>query len=261
MQNNINIYLIRGLTRESGHWGEFLEFLSSAIPEANVHLIDLPGAGVYVRDKASASAIKMVRFMRERTLPILEVNKSSYNIVCATSLAGMLATEWVLNYKNDFQGLIMINSSFKGICSSKERAGRPVRGDMFRILFTRDIEKRERLIVRVNSNKPENYDAFVMAWTEIQRKRKMSRMNILRQTLAGIRYGVDGRKPEVPLLIIGSKGDRMVAPSCIEKMHEYFGGKLVWHPTSGHGLPLDEPKWLSEQISDWCRDQFGKVEE
>ena len=250
-KTELNIFLIRGLTRESGHWGEFVGLLEEQLPEAKVHLIDLPGAGIHHQKKASSSAKKMVDFMRKETID--RINPEAYNIICATSLAGMLATEWTINFKNDFDALIMINSSFKGICKTNERASKSVRGDMFRILFTSDVKKRERLVIKVNSNKPEMIDKLLPDWVSIQEKRKMTRMNIFRQTLAGMRYSPNGKKPEIPILIIGSKGDRMVSPSCIKKMHNYFGGDLVWHPTSGHGLPLDEPEWLSKTVAEWSR--------
>lgn len=254
-KKKLNIYLIRGLTRESGHWGDFVNLLKSQLPEAKIHLMDLPGAGVYHKTNAPSSFKKMVEFMRKDMIDT--INPEEYNIVFATSLAGMLATEWTINYKNDFDGLIMVNSSFKGICSTNERANKSVRGDMLRILLTNNIKRRERLIIKVNSNKSEMVDKLLDAWVLIQKKRKMSRMNILRQTLAGMRYELKGKKPEIPILIIGSKGDRMVSPSCIEKIHNHFGGDLIWHPTSGHGLPLDEPEWLSKTVSNWSRESFN----
>ena len=255
-KKKLNIYLIRGLTRESGHWGDFVNLLESQLPEAKIHLMDLPGAGVYHKTNAPSSFKKMVDFMRKDMIDT--INPEEHNIVFATSLAGMLATEWTINYKNGFDGLIMVNSSFKGICSTNERANKSVRGDMLRILLTNNIKRRERLIIKVNSNKSEMVDKLLDAWVLIQKKRKMSRMNILRQTLAGMRYELKGKKPEIPILIIGSKGDRMVSPSCIEKIHNHFGGDLIWHPTSGHGLPLDEPEWLSKTVSNWCTESFKK---
>ena len=254
-KKKLNIYLIRGLTRESGHWGDFVNLLESQLPEAKIHLMDLPGAGIYHKTKAPSSLKKMVDFMRKDIIDT--INPEEHNIVFATSLAGMLATEWTINYKNDFDGLIMVNSSFKGICSTNERANKSVRGDMLRILLTNNIKKRERLIIKVNSNKSEMVDKLLDAWVLIQKKRKMSRMNIFRQTLAGMRYNLNGQKPEIPILVIGSKGDRMVSPSCIEKIHNHFGGDLIWHPTSGHGLPLDEPEWLSKTVSNWSRESFN----
>jgi pimeloyl-ACP methyl ester carboxylesterase len=68
-----------------------------------------------------------------------------------------------------------------------------------------------------------------------------------------MRYSTRGRKSNLPLLIIGSKGDRLVALECIKKTHEALGGTLVWHPSSGHGLPLDQPIWLSLAISKWIK--------
>jgi pimeloyl-ACP methyl ester carboxylesterase len=258
-KKKLNIYLIRGLTRESGHWGNFVNLLESQMPEAKIHLMDLPGAGIYHKTNAPSSFKKMVDFMRKDMID--RINPEEHNIIFATSLAGMLATEWTINYKNDFDGLIMVNSSFKGICSTNERANKSIRGDMLRILLTNSIKKRERLIIKVNSNKPGMVDKLLDTWILIQKKRKMSRINILRQTLAGMRYELKGGKPEIPILVIGSKGDRMVSPSCIEKIHNHFGGDLIWHPTSGHGLPLDEPEWLSKTVSNWSRESFKNYKE
>ena len=37
---------MRGLTRESAHWGDFPARFESALPGARVYLIDLPGNGL-----------------------------------------------------------------------------------------------------------------------------------------------------------------------------------------------------------------------
>jgi pimeloyl-ACP methyl ester carboxylesterase len=254
MNQELNIYLIRGLTRESGHWGDFVDMLQSNIPKSKIHLIDMPGAGKNINESASIKISKMVDFMRKEV--VTEIKSNSNNIVCATSLGGMLACDWALRYKNDFQGLIIIGSSFKRICTTKERVQKSVRWKMLKILLSNSIEKRERLIIEVNSNKPEIYESLAREWSEIQRLRKMSKKSILKHTIAGFLYGPKKMKPEIPLLIIGSKSDRLVCPNCIKKIHDTFGGTLIWHPTSGHGIPIDEPKWLSDQISNWCQTTF-----
>jgi pimeloyl-ACP methyl ester carboxylesterase len=255
MKKKVHIYLLRGLTRESGHWGAFTGFLKTHLPEVEIHLLDLPGSGKYVHEKASVRISKMVDFMRR---DFLEDPVGGERIICASSLGGMVACDWVLRYPLDFHGLVMINASFKKICRPGERAQPAVRWDMLRILFSRKLEQREALIVKVNSNKPESHAALITEWTEIQKRRTMSRLNIFKQTIAGMRYGVKGKKPGVPLLIFGSKGDRLVCPSCIEKIHQVFGGTLIWHPDSGHGLPLDEPDWLATEIAGWINTRFRK---
>jgi pimeloyl-ACP methyl ester carboxylesterase len=258
MNNRLNIYLLRGLTRESGHWGSFIRLLQEDIPGVKVHLLDLPGSGKYVAESASTDIRKMVDFMRKDTIGQLPGNNGP-NIICATSLGGMVASDWVIRYNTDFQGLVIINSSFKYICRSSERAMKGVRWDMLKILFAFSVRKREALIIKINSNKPEGYDILTDEWVKIQEKRKMSRMNILRQTIAGVTYGIKNEKPGIPLLIIGSRGDRMVCTECIKKIHAAFGGTLIWHPDAGHGLPIDDPRWLSLRIADWCMAQYNEL--
>ena len=254
--SGINLFLLRGLTRESGHWGSFIDLMKKELPPtAKIFLMDLPGSGIHVKKKASVSVPVMVDFMRDIHYHQLQ-NPDSVNIICATSLGGMLASDWVIRYPFDFNGLVIINSSFKYICKNSERIHKRVRLDMVKILFSRTIEKREALIIKVNSNKPELYQDLCKDWSKIQYERKMTRMNIFRQSIAGYFYGLKNEKPTIPLLIIGSKGDRMVCPECIDKIHIAFGGTLLWHPTSGHGLPIDDPKWLSEQVGNWCKKTF-----
>lgn len=250
-KDSVNIFLLLGLTRESGHWGpNFKKELQKRIPNARIYFLDLPGSGKYVHEKASWTISGMVDFMRKDVLPIIESNDGD-NIICATSLGGMLACEWVLNYKNDFQGMVIINSSFKKICSLNERVQKGVRKDMVKIMLAKTTAEREALVVKIDSNHPENYDSVATAWTNIQNERKMSKINIFKQSIAGMRYSTKGRIPEAELLIIGSKGDRMVCTTCIENTQKEFGGTLVWHPNAGHGLPIDDSNWLSAQIGDW----------
>lgn len=251
--DSVNVFLLMGLTRESANWGPtFVENIKKSLPKARIYFLDLPGSGKYNHVKAG-SIPEMVEFMRAEVLDVIE-KKNRPNYICATSLAGMVATEWTIEHKNDFQGLVIINSSFKGICKSKERVRLKVKLKMFSVIFKKTNVERESIIVTINSNKPEIYDSVALAWGNIKDIRPMTKANMFRQTMAGMKYKPEG-KPELPLLIIGSKADRMVCPTCIEKTHEAFGGTLIWNETAGHGLPVDEPKWLSNQISTWVNYQ------
>lgn len=257
--DSVNVFLLRGLTRESGHWGQpFIDQLKKSIPNARIFLLYLPGSGKYVNDDASFSISKMVDFMRKDVIQI-DSTYSGVNIICATSLGGMVATDWTIRYPNDFQGMILINSSFKKICSLDERVQKGVRMDMIKVMFTKTTEDRERLIVSINSNHTEKYDSVAKEWVRVQNDRPMKKRNIFKQAIAGMLYSPDGKKPELPLLIVGSKGDRMVCSTCVQKTHDEFGGTLVWHPDSGHGLPIDEPEWLGEQISNWITTDFSEL--
>ena len=249
--DSLHIFLLRGLTRESGHWGEdFSNNLQQKFPNAEITYLDLPGAGIYYEEKAPMSVPKIMEFMRERNLEEIESSRGE-NIIVATSLGGMVAMEWVKEHPQDFQGIVMICSAFKYICDLDERAQKQVRRDMIRVMFQRDLEKRETTLLEINSNDSNNFKENLESWIHIQEDQPMSKANILRQTIAGMRYGIQDFVPQIPLLIIGSKADRMVCTTCIEKVHDEFGGELAWNENSGHGVPIDAPEWLVDTFKEW----------
>ena len=255
--DTMNIFLLRGLTRESGHWGKsFTDNLMKEFPNAKLSFLDLPGSGIYNNEKAALSVNKLMEFMREREIENLNKMQGT-NIIMATSLGGMVAVEWIDKHPEDFQGLVMISSSFKGICRMDERAKKDVRKEMYAVMFEKDMKTREEMLLRINSNDTINFSANLEEWIDVQDRRPMTKANILRQTIAGMRYSAPEQTPDIPILIIGSKGDRLVSETCITKVHNEFGGSLVWHDTAGHGVPIDAPEWLVSTVKIWVDGQTG----
>ena len=56
-----NWVLLRGLTREHEHWGQFPAELAQAMPGARVVMPDLPGAGVLWRERSPCQVEAIVR--------------------------------------------------------------------------------------------------------------------------------------------------------------------------------------------------------
>ncbi|WP_051378796.1 alpha/beta fold hydrolase [Derxia gummosa] len=56
--------LLRGLTRETGHWGDLPDRLAAALPGARVIALDLPGNGVLHGEPSPASVEAMVEALR-----------------------------------------------------------------------------------------------------------------------------------------------------------------------------------------------------
>ena len=54
-----NWILLRGLARESAHWGAFVPLLQSTFPDAHVTLLDLPGTGRF-HQETSPRSIKAI---------------------------------------------------------------------------------------------------------------------------------------------------------------------------------------------------------
>ena len=55
--NNVgqNWLLLRGLARESGHWGDFVNQLQVAFPKATINTLDLAGTGQFHHQKSPKS--------------------------------------------------------------------------------------------------------------------------------------------------------------------------------------------------------------
>lgn len=253
--DNLSFYLLRGLTREAGHWGDRTEkAIKQSYPGAEIHYLYLPGAGVYYQDKAPMSIKKMVAFIKERDTTFM--NDTNDKIIVASSLGGIVAMEWVLQYPMDFKAAVLMSASYRGMCELNERINPDIRPEMRQVLLSGDTRERENLLVKINANDSSYYTSRTDDWTRIQNAHPMTKANIARQTIAGLKYSADDRKPLIPVLFMASHGDRMVCVECAEKIQAHYGGDLVVHEWAGHSLPDDAPEWIVENISSWTDSTF-----
>lgn len=257
--DNLSFYLLRGLTREAGHWGDRTEkALKLEYPNAVINYLDLPGAGIYHQDKAPLSIKKMVEFIKERDTTFM--NDTNDKIIVASSLGGIVAMEWVLQYPMDFVGAVLMSASYRGVCDLNERINPDIRPEMRQVLLSGDTRERENLLVKINANDSRYYTSRTDDWTRIQNAHPMTKANIARQTIAGLKYSADDRIPSIPILFLASEGDRMVCVECAEKIQAHYGGQLAVHEWAGHSLPDDAPEWIVENISAWTDSTFVEEE-
>ena len=251
------IYLLRGLSREHGHWSEeFLGELRDQFPGVAITFMDLPGAGEYNDRKAFMSVKKMANFLHETHRDSLAEYRGN-NILLATSLGGIVALEWMDRYPDDFDGAIMAASGFKGICKGNERVMPKAKFASLSVLLTGNMPKREAKLLRINSNYHQGDSTLLNRWITIQEERPISRMSMVKQGLGGMFYKPKKKKVTVPLLILGSEGDRLVHPNCICDVQEWFKGTMSLHPSAGHGIPIDAPAWIVNETADWWERQLA----
>jgi pimeloyl-ACP methyl ester carboxylesterase len=165
----------------------------------------------------------------------------------------MVATHWLEQWPSDFSGCVIINSSFKGLSPVYQRLRPRALVHLIRIATESDIEKRERNILAMVSNRPEIYDETAKEWARISNSRPVSPENFLRQIMAASRFRMSLRFPSQPILVLNSRFDRMVHPDCSLQIAEMWGCEIRRHPTAGHDLPLDAGQWTAEQIVGWSR--------
>jgi pimeloyl-[acyl-carrier protein] methyl ester esterase len=92
MNNNSlgsNWLLLRGLSREAGHWGEFPVLLQNSLPKARVHTLDLSGTGRFYQQTSPNHIEAITALLRQQALAegLLEQPLT----LLAYSLGGMVA--------------------------------------------------------------------------------------------------------------------------------------------------------------------------
>jgi alpha-beta hydrolase superfamily lysophospholipase len=249
-ESELDIFVVLGLSREQGHLPlDFNDKMKAHFPRATVHYLDLPGAGVNLREEVPDSISGMVDFLRNQNIVHFS-QKQRKRILIATSLAGMVEAEWLVKYPQDFDAGVMIASSFKETCDFFERTQFITLMRMMNIATSVRPKRSETLTAKININDKELRDGVIDQSMEIQELRPMSKKSLIQQVSAAKKYEFHGQI-NIPILLMGSKADRLVTPACIEKTSEFFGATLRMHETSGHGIPVEATDWMLDNIKAW----------
>lgn len=244
-----NWILLRGLTRESRHWGAFPDTLGAACDNAAVHAIDLPGNGSLCR---LASPLRVADMAQNCHVQLRARGIGPPYHVLAMSLGAMVAVEWARQYPEEIAGCVLINTSLRPFSPFHHRL-RPRNYPLLaRLLLGAEAAYRESVILRLTSNRAENPEK-VAEWAGIARQNPVSAGNALRQLVAAARYTAPGAKPLAPVLILASRNDGLVNPRCSHKLAESWGASFAEHPSAGHDLPLDDAPWVAAQVSRWLQ--------
>ena len=246
----MNIFLLRGLVREKEHWGEFKKLIHLYFPEANIITPEIQGVGEFVDQISPNNFRDMVQFMRQKNQEYFHSN--SNNIIIAMSLGGMMIKQWLEMYPQDFKKVILINTSFKGINPISKRLRILTLLNFIKIFISRNINNRERSIIKIVSNLNKDNEEIIKSWVAIQKKRPVSKKSFINQIKAALNFKTNKNWPkEIPLLILASKKDKLCHYSCSEKLSKLWQGEFHLHSSAGHDLPLDDGEWLLKKIKNW----------
>jgi pimeloyl-ACP methyl ester carboxylesterase len=249
MKEEISIFLLRGLIREKRHWGPFVDSVKSIFPNAKIITPEIPGVGAYSHMASPTNFIDMVNFMREKI--VWEEHKGRKKILLAMSLGGMMAREWVDHYPDDFDNLVLVNTSYKGINPFHHRL-RPLSVLRFlKILMIPTVAMREKAIIQMSSNDRVKQQKHLDNWVMIQKDSPVSRANFFRQISAALKYKAPQHGPTLPTLILAGEQDRLCSVKCSRKIHQLWGGSLKTHPTAGHDIPIDDAEWILNNVKEW----------
>jgi pimeloyl-ACP methyl ester carboxylesterase len=106
----MNWILLRGLTRESRHWGSFPQSFREQVPNANPVMLDLPGNGRLNTMKSPTTVARMTAYCRAE---LVRGGVTPPYYLLAMSLGAMVAVDWATNHADEIGGCVLINTSLR----------------------------------------------------------------------------------------------------------------------------------------------------
>ena len=240
--------LLRGLARDSRHWGNFPALLAAALPDGSrVLALDLPGNGALHAQRSPCSVAGMVdayRDMLKAERPIGGLN------VLGLSLGAMVAIEWAHRYPGELESVVLVNGSVGGLSAPSQRLLPAAAVQLALSAVARDDLARERRIIAACSNRPDSGIAAAL-WARLAAGAHTNGLDVARQLVAAARFRLPAARPRVPLLVLASTAYRVVSVECSIALARAWSLPILLHPGAGHELALDDAAWLARQCGRW----------
>ena len=239
--------LLRGLTRESRHWGDFPQHLAETLGGARVICLDLPGNGK-LNGMDSPRSVEAMADYCHAEFASLGVAPSCR--VLAMSLGAMVAVAWAQRHPGDIATAVLINTSLRPFSPFYRRLRPANYLRLLRALGAGDREL-ETAAFEMTTRLVRNPAAVIEEWRQWRRENPVSRRNALRQILAAARYRAPRKRPFDQLLLLAGARDALVDPRCSLQLAAQWDAVVAVHPEAGHDLPLDDAAWVLARVRCW----------
>jgi pimeloyl-ACP methyl ester carboxylesterase len=250
--------LLRGLLRESAHWGSFPQMLAQGLG-AEVHCLDLPGMGQAIGEKCPYSVAEIRESVRRRWL---ELSAGDHELVggarrsrvvwgvLSISLGSMVSMDWTGRYPADFATQVLINPSAADVAHPWKRFSWAQLPRVLRILGARDGLVRELEVLAMTSRFHKDDREVAARWAALAPPKRTFIETGVAQIFAAARF----RRPRsfgACTLVLASQKDELVSPECSYRISFDAGCPMLTHLEAGHDLPLDDPNWIVQQVRSW----------
>jgi pimeloyl-ACP methyl ester carboxylesterase len=241
--------LLRGLTREGAHWGEFPAQLGAVLPGSRILSVDLPGAGQLRHRRCPLSVEEMVGICRSQ---LHAAAATPPYVLLGMSLGGMVAAAWAAAHPTELAGCVLVNTSMRPFSSPQDRLKPRNWLGLLRLLIPVAPRRAEEAILALTSSSPQQHAQVVAEWVAIRQARPVAVANALRQLFAAARYRHPGPAPRMLVLVLASARDALVDPRCSVELARRWRVEFDRHPQAGHDLPLDDGAWLALRLARWA---------
>jgi pimeloyl-ACP methyl ester carboxylesterase len=239
--------LLRGLTRESRHWGGFVAQFQKIMPYQTVITLDLAGNGRLNHQRSASRVEDMVADCRLQLA--LRHIAPPYHLL-AMSLGAMVAVAWAQSHPDEVAAQVLVNTSLRPFSPFYQRLRPANYAPLLRLLLSGAAPQDwERAILHMTSHG--GHEAVLPSWLALRHTHPVARLNALRQLLAAARYAAPAEPPRPPTLLLGSAQDRLVSVQCTLTLARQWACEHRIHPAAGHDLPLDDGPWVMQRVREW----------
>ncbi|BFM17658.1 alpha/beta hydrolase [Maricurvus nonylphenolicus] len=245
--------LLRGLGRDSRHWGKTVSVLEKEVPYHQFFALDLPGTGIERDLSAPLSIADNVDFLRQKYASLLR--EGPVNLL-AISLGGMVAADWMSRFPDEIAGGVFINTSSQ-LSPFYQRLYPPAALGLIGALVKAKLKGSalalEQSVAGWVVNNSGQQQTAAIQWASFYTSKRLGVATLCRQLIAAAQFSPP--RLTQPLLLVNSQQDRLVNPCCTERLAQYWHQAVVSHPIAGHDLPVDDPQWLAQTIGQWLLQQ------
>lgn len=255
MKKNVKIFLLMGITKESGHWSEeFLDHLRENFGVDDFVMMDIPGTGALNDHKSHLTFKGVVNQMRDEYSKHIQGDEK--RILVSISMGSMIGTAWTKWYADDFHQMTIINSSFRGYSPIHKRVQPYAMKKFLKVAATRESVAKETTVIKMCSNNTDKHEKMIKKWSEVNDLRPVKVRNMVRQLISGMSF-IPEVPPHIPYIIICSRYDRLASFECSMRLHEKWGGDfhLIDDKNVGHAVHIDAPQLLADVIFHWSEKQ------
>lgn len=233
---------LRGLARNSKHWGPFLEEFKKTFPEDQIEMLDTRGNGSESHIPSYLSIEENWRDLRSRSQLIKEGPVHFLTV----SLGAMIAFDWAAHFPEEFMSLTAINTSDSTSGKFYDRLRPQNYGKLLdTILHPQDNFRIESNVMSMTAPRTAEAQKWISEFAKVP---PASLANLLRQLYAASQFRLPKEKPPTEVLLLGGRKDGFVNPACTQKIADAWRITAEWHEEAGHDICLEDPAWVCEKL-------------
>jgi len=245
--------LLRGLVRESRHWGGFVQEFEQVVPHARAVMLDLPGNGGRCAEVSPATVGDMVEAYRAQ---LYAMGKTAPHRIFAISMGAMVAAEWSYRYPGEVERQVLVNTSMRPFSAFYKRLRPANYLPILKLLAMRATPLQwEAAILRMTTNR--SHGEVLPSWGAWRVQHPVALRNVWRQLWAAATYRAPSGRPSAATLVLASAQDHLVAVDCSVALAQRWGVPLLVHASAGHDLCLDDGPWVAQQVRAWLQNGSG----